>query len=156
MAEVNEPDGTKPKPNCKAILLCDQVIVDSMSGKTSLIGLFDRFNLRKYPVRLPPFWAFLQLVDGIGRYELGVEIRDLREGDATIARMRMPVEFPERTNRMNVQFAVGGLPLAHPGVYDFIVSADGKEIDRQRLEATQIGEENNASSEPNPPNGDGE
>ena len=128
---------------------------DAMSGKGSLIGMFDRFTLSAYPAQLPPFWAFLQLVDGIGRYELMVEVHDLRE-DTIIARMKVVVEFPERTNRVNIPFQIAGLPLAHPGVYDFIVTADGKEINRQRLEANLIGGETDAPNEPSAPDSDGE
>lgn len=154
MPEPKEPDGKKPPPECKAILMCDQIIVDAMTGKSSLIGLFDRFTLIKFPVQLPPFWVFLQLVDGIGRYGLLVEIHDLRE-DKIIARLEIPVEFPERTNRANVQFVVAGLPLSHSGVYDLVVFADGKEINRQRLEALQAGDENNATDQPNTSDDDG-
>jgi hypothetical protein len=155
MSEPNEPDGTKPPPNSKAILLCDQVIVDAMTRKTSLIGLFDGFTLPRYPVQLPPFWAFLQLVDGIGQYTLTVEVHDLLDG-ATIARLSVPINFPERTNQLNVPFFVAGLPLPHPGVYDFVVAADNKGIGRRRLEAVLTGEGNNAPDQPNPPDGDGE
>src|SRR5579885_2560907 len=118
MAEPNEPDGKKPPPHSKAILLCDQVIVDAMTGKTSLIGLFDQFRFPAYPVILPPFWAFLQLVDGIGRCTLTVELIDLHDGSHA-HRLTVPLTFPERTNQVNVPFLIAGLPLPHPGGYDF-------------------------------------
>jgi hypothetical protein len=155
VAEPTGPNGMKPPPKCKAILLCDQVIIDAMTGKASLVGLFDRFNLPTFPGTIPPFWAFLQLVDGIGRYSLTIEVDDLRE-NAIFARLPpVVVEFPERVNRVNLPIRVGGLPLPHPGVYDFIVLADGQLIDRQRLEAAQVGGTTNAD-EPDSPDGDGE
>ena len=35
----------KPPPVCKAILLCDTVLVDIESGRTSVIGITDTFRV---------------------------------------------------------------------------------------------------------------
>ena len=38
----------KPPPRCNAILLCDQTIVEAVSGKISLIGIFEVFGLPRF------------------------------------------------------------------------------------------------------------
>jgi hypothetical protein len=135
MARQTEPDGSKPPPKCKAILLCEQVILDARTRKHSVIGIFDGFQVMGFPCAIPPLHAFVQLVDGIGRYELSAEIHDLRD-NLTITRLPpLVVEFPERTNTFNMTVGIAGLIVPHEGVYDFVMFADGKEIDRQRLTA---------------------
>ena len=123
----------KPPPKCKAILLCDQVIIDSLTGKPSVIGIFGGFNAPSFPGQTAPFTAFLQLTDGIGEYQITIEILDLQE-EAVIARAQgPPINFPDRAMKMNCFIAVPPLPLAHAGRYDFVVLADGQEIDRQQF-----------------------
>jgi hypothetical protein len=61
-----QPSGQKPPPSCKALLLCDHTIVEAVTGKVSIIGVFGAFVLRTFPGAARPFTAFLQLADGIG------------------------------------------------------------------------------------------
>jgi len=80
----------------------------------------------------------MQLVDGIGRYSLVIEVHDLRE-DKVIARMPpVPIEFPQRTNRVNFFTPPMSIGLAHEGTYDLVVLADGEVIDRQRFDAKLV------------------
>jgi hypothetical protein len=44
MAKKRLHKGKKPPPKCKAILLCDHTIVEAVSGKVSIIGIFDSWN----------------------------------------------------------------------------------------------------------------
>lgn len=128
----------KPPPVCKAILLCDTVIRDAFTGKVSLIGLFDGFGMREMPGFTNPVIAFLQLVEGIGKYSLTVEIHDLGR-DRVIARAEAAtVEFPDRLSRRQVIIPVPPLPMEHEGVYDFVVMADEKEVDRQQFKVVHV------------------
>jgi hypothetical protein len=132
----------RPVPVCKAILLCEQVFVDHMTRKKILVGIIHRLRLGSFPGPAPAFTVFLQLTDGIGKYRITIEIRDLN-GDAVIARGGGPeIEFRDRFSRLEILIPLSGLPLPHPGPYDFIVFADGNEIDRQRFLA-QLPEEPN-------------
>ncbi len=129
----------KPPPQCKAILLCDQVIVDAMTGKLSIIGIFEQFNVASYPARTVPFTAFLQMTDGVGDYAITLEIRDLGN-DTTLGRAAGPtIHFPDRRAKVNFFLPVPSLPMPHAGSYDFVVFADGQEIDRQQFNVRAIG-----------------
>lgn len=154
MATPSEPNGQKPPPRCKAILLCDQVIIDAVTKKHSIIGIFDRISAHQYPATIQPCYAFVQLVDGIGECDLRAEIHDLRE-DTILARLPpIRIPFPPRTNCANVIMGVVGLPLPHDGVYDFVVFAGDDVIDRQRFEACLLGEQ--ADGEGHSPESDGD
>lgn len=143
--------GSKPPPVCKAILLCDQVIRDAMTGKASLIGIFDAFRLETVPGHTRPVTAFLQLIEGIGSYILTVEVHDL-QADTVIARATtVSVEFANRLQKRQVIIGVPPLPVAHAGIYDFVVLADGKEVDRQQFVVVVPQETSDEAEEPKEP-----
>ncbi len=134
------PKGKKPPPRCKAILLCDQVMLDAMTRKTSLIGVFDSFHLRQFPGPTHQFCIFLQLVDGIETCVLTADVQDLHD-NAVIGRlMQLQVKFPDRMNKLNLNVGPITMQLPHRGAYDLVLMADGQEIDRQRFEARQFPE----------------
>jgi len=131
--------GVPPPPKCKAILLCDKVIIEHGTKKASIIGIFDQFELPKLPGHTRPCTLFIQLVDGqVGRYELVVEMHDLAE-DTIIARApTLAVQWQERLSRLNVIMPIPPLPLQHAGQYDLVVFANDQEIDRQKFEGKTI------------------
>jgi hypothetical protein len=129
----------KPPPKCKAILLCDQVIVDALTGKLSVIGVFEVFNVPRQAVTTSSCTAFLQMTDGIGDYAITIEIHDLSKG-AILAQARGPmIRFPDRRAKVNFFIPLPPMRLPHAGSYDFVVLADGAEIDRQQFNLLRIG-----------------
>jgi len=91
---------------------------------------------------------FLQLIGGIGRYHIAIEVRDLHE-DEIIAQQDGEIEFSDRLNRLSLEINVPPLPLDHPGAYDVVVLADGQEIDRQQFEAVLVREPNGEQEQEN-------
>jgi hypothetical protein len=85
------------------------------------------------------------LVDGIGRYEITVEIHDLQENQVIARSPAVQVDFPSRLHRVNLMIPLPPLPLQHPGAYDVVVFAGQHEIDRQQF---------SAASPPQPEEGD--
>jgi hypothetical protein len=126
---------TLPPPKCKAILLCDQVIVDARTGKHSVIGIFDSFGVPAFPSLTSACTVFLQLTSGIGSCQIALEIHDLRNG-LVIARAEGPaVEFSDRSAKINLIILLPPIPLKHGGLYDFVVLSNNEEIDRQQFRA---------------------
>ena len=140
MAKKKKPSGKRkkfgiPPPKCKAILLCDAVILDAMTGKTSLIGIFENFMVRSLPGKSVPANLFLQLTDGHGKIDLRIEVHDL-QADAIIARAEGPgVGFQDRLQKINVWIGLPPMPIESEGVYDIVVYAGDSEIDRQQFRA---------------------
>jgi hypothetical protein len=130
--------GRLPPPTCKAILLCQMAIFEQGTGNPSLVNIFDRIVLDSLPGRVSQC-VFLQLVNGIGAYDIVVEVHDLGEdkilGRATVA----SIEFPDRTIRANVVISMPGFPITHTGIYEFVVLANDQEIDRQQFIASLRG-----------------
>jgi len=127
--------GQIPPPKCKAILLCDQVIVDARTGHYTAVGIFDEFPTVAYPGKTRSFVIYLQLTSGIGSYAITLEILDLTDG-TRIASARGPsIHFGDRSAKAHMIIEVPPLRLAHSGVYDFVVLANDQEIDRQQFSA---------------------
>ena len=127
--------GKKPPPRCKALLLCERCIIEAATGNVSLINILSGFDVQSYPGLTGAFSAFSHLVDGIGEYDVTVEIDDLHD-DVIIARTEPThVAFPTRLAKANLVIRVPPLPLQHAGMYDFIVFVDGDELERQQFEA---------------------
>ena len=120
-------------PECKAILLCERSSVLEHSGRITARGIFNTLPLPIFPGHTPPFTVFVQLVDGVGRYQIVVEIHDLREDRVIASTPEIRLEFPDRLASLTVLIPILPLPVEHPGRYDVLVLANGQEIDRQQF-----------------------
>lgn len=134
----------KPPPRCKAILICERTIVEAETGSISIIAAFDRFELSRFPATSRAFEVFLLLVDGIGRYDLVVEIHDLRDGTVLGRLPPIEMEWPERLTRMTIIIPIAPVPFEHAGEYDVVVLADDQEVDRLKFSAVDLGDERDA------------
>ena len=47
------------EPVVVAMLFADQVIVEANTNKKTLVGTFNRFFSRKFPVRFPPWFIYV-------------------------------------------------------------------------------------------------
>jgi hypothetical protein len=131
----------KPLPVCKAILLCEQTTAEAGTGKVSLIGLIRTLTMTEFPGRSERIKVFLQLVDGIGEYDIRIEVHDLSQG-GVIAKMQGPrISFMSRPATLQLFLLMPALPIPHPGKYDVIVLGNETEIDRQQFRARLPGEE---------------
>lgn len=138
MAKKRVRKGRKPPPRCKAILLCDNTIVEAETGKIDIIGIFGAWAFPDFPRATPPFKVFLQLTDGIGIYAVSAEVHDLQQ-DQIIGQVQIgEIDFPERKSRLSLILSIDPLRILHAGSYDFVVLADGHEIDRQQFQVVQI------------------
>ncbi|MCH8964204.1 MAG: hypothetical protein IIB58_04525, partial [Planctomycetes bacterium] len=55
------------KPDVLSLLVCDQILIDRLTGKTSLIGMFSTIGAARFPVRHPQLCVFASLTDGRGK-----------------------------------------------------------------------------------------
>lgn len=117
-------------------MLCDRAIADAATNKVSVIGIFDGWAFPHFPHSTPPFRVFLQITDGIGRYVLSVEVLDLQDYRIVAQARIEEIDFSERKSKVDLVISISPLLIPHAGSYDFVVLADGQEIDRQQFQAT--------------------
>ena len=134
------PDSGKPPPSCKAILLCERAIVESETQLISLIGILNHFGAAEFPAELPPITVYLQLVDGIGSYQIHVETLDLSSGAEVVRSPNTEIQFPERPGSIDLIIPISSLSVEHPGGYDIVVFANEQELDRQQLTIVDLSE----------------
>src|SRR5205823_10704554 len=116
-------------------------------------GVFNGFSVPAFPGHTSPCNAFVQLTDGIGNYQITVEVRDLRD-DVVVGRGEIAnLTFQERATKRNLILPLPPVRLQHGGLYDFVVLADGQEIDRQQFGALARGGSQDARNKPEEPEG---
>ncbi len=123
--------GVKPALTCRAMLLCDAVIRDESTHKSSVIGIFDTFVLESMPGSTPPSKLFLLLGDGVGRYSITAEVHEPNRG---VVLYRSPgagtLGAPGKPARGELWLPVAALMFDRPGDYAIVVFADALEIGR--------------------------
>lgn len=62
-----------PTPVPIAFLSCDQILVDSGTGKKTIVGVFDRIWVRQFPARHGPVWLYVRVIDCEGQYPIRIE-----------------------------------------------------------------------------------
>ena len=125
------------KPQLKAILTCDNIIAEKGTDKHSLIGIFDRMYITKFPASYFPIYLYLAF-SGAGDFRIRVSFHDLTE-DKEIASSSLPqlIHCPDRLKTYQVIFRLPPLPLPQEGDYDFIVYANDEIIGQRTINVIQ-------------------
>ncbi|HZY60255.1 MAG TPA: hypothetical protein VFE56_10860 [Candidatus Binataceae bacterium] len=120
-----------PNPEILLAVLCDDVRHE-LSGKVSLMGIFDTFNVAAYTAPLPPFHIFAKLgVENEGTHSVTLRIRS-EEGDfnTEVQGQMLAQARDELTGRYvsNVDLALNGMMIPRPGKYRVMFVVDGYEL----------------------------
>ncbi len=126
------------KPDVLSLLVCDQILVDRLTGKTSLIGLFSNIGATQFPVRHPQLWVFAALTDGHGRTPLELRVVDADDARPPVAHGAATLEFnnPRAVACLNLHFA--GLVFPEPGQYRVQLRCHGELLREARLQLSKI------------------
>jgi len=68
-----------PKPDCKAILICDTVIREEGTQKISLIGVFEQVRTVRLPTVHPVMTVYMKITGAEGTYQWRFELVRLRD-----------------------------------------------------------------------------
>lgn len=129
-----ETSAYKPLPHCKALLICRETEFDETAGEFDLYGLVNTLKFPEFPAQAPPLALFLQLYDGIGRYELSIELRNLADESRVAAGLFGHLEFPERLVKMELAVPVDRMRVPQPGRYEIAILFDGRELATQFID----------------------
>jgi hypothetical protein len=130
--------GSPPPPRCKALLLCDHTILEVTTNKVSVIGIFNSFAMSEYPGHTRPFSVFLQFAEGCGTYIIGVAIYCLHTGELLGRADCTTLHMVDRLTPFMVVLPMAPLTLPHAGTYDIVITANGEEVDRQKVLAPEV------------------
>jgi hypothetical protein len=124
-------------PVVKSFLIADQVLQDRLSGKWSVIGIFDRILAPQFPVMHPTVSIYLKLGDALGKYRFRVEFRDA-EDRRLGAFDGGAFEVLERTGDVEVGLPTHLLPIEKPGRYQFQLFLNDEFAASAELRAVQM------------------
>jgi hypothetical protein len=107
-------------PQTKPIILCDDVLIDSATGKVHLLGVFN--NIRPHAQPPYPHWhrefcVFLQLSDARGNVAATIRIV---HADALQLVYETPVHqlvFPDPQHLVRANFRIRNCRFEQPGIY---------------------------------------
>ncbi len=120
-------------PDVLSLLVCDQILIDRLTGKTSLIGLFSTIGVARFPVRHPQLCVFASLTDGRGKTPVEITIIDSEDARAPVVSGIAQVEFknPHAVACLNLHF--NGLVFPEPGGYRVQLKCHGDLLREARL-----------------------
>jgi hypothetical protein len=99
-----------------ALLLCDTIIEDKVTGKKTLVGLFDRIQSGRFPCVHPTMTIFVSITGGRGSYPCEVVCRH-QDNDTVSFSAKGQVSLPDPRTVVDLVFRMNGVRFAKPGAY---------------------------------------
>lgn len=106
-----------PSPEVLALLVCDQIITDRLTGKQSLIGMFSAIHAVRFPVTHPQLAVFASMTGGHSRVPLTIRMVDANEARPPLVQGQGQVEFQNPLAVANLALQFHGLTFPEPGEY---------------------------------------
>lgn len=107
------------KPILKAMLLCDQTLVEEGTHKRTLIGLFDRIKASQFPSVHPSMSVYVQFREIEGSFDFSLELYDLTEGRPMHRALIQRFTVQDRSRDCELVFNLFAVKFEHPGEYEF-------------------------------------
>ena len=127
----------KPSPLGIAIVVCDQIIEDKLTGKKSLIGIFNQITAANFPCTHPRVSVFVCLTEGRGDY--GARLRIVHdETETVVADLNGPIQFPDSNAVVELNFDLVGLTFPQAGLYSIEFYCDDALVLERRFNVIQL------------------
>jgi hypothetical protein len=124
----------RPPPDVLAMLVCDQIITDRVTGKQSLIGMFSKVHAGGFPASHPQLSVFVALTEGYGKTELTIRIADSNDRRPPIVQGKGTVEFKNPRAIANLALQFHGLVFPEQGEYRVQLLCNGELLREARLQ----------------------
>ncbi len=128
----------KPLPDVLALLVCDQIITDRLTGKQSLIGMFSKIHTRGFPATHPQLSVFVVLTDGHGATDLTIRIVDANDERPPLVEGKGKVNFKNPRAVANLALQFHGLRFPEPGEYRVQLYAEAQLLREARLTLIKV------------------
>ena len=99
-----------------ALLVCDTIIEDKLTGKKTLIGLFDRIQSGRFPCVHPAMTVFVSLTGSRGNYPCEVICRH-QDNETVSFSAKGQVSLPDPLTVVDLVFRLNGVRFPKPGTY---------------------------------------
>lgn len=121
---VRRPLPEPPRPVVTAMLLCDVVIRDARTHKTSVIGITHSATVDRFAPDRDPLVVYISLTDGRGDYTVRIELmrlEDLKTGGVVA---EAHVRLHDRNSVGELVMDLPAIPVDRPGHYALQLHTD--------------------------------
>ncbi len=108
-----------PKPILKAMILCDQTMVEEGTRKRTLIGLFDRIKSPKLPITHPSLSVYVQFREVEGVFNFTLELYDIQADKTLHKAVVQDFKVLDRSRDCELVFNIHAVKFDHHGEYEF-------------------------------------
>ena len=134
-------DESKPlsqaKPVLIAALVCDVAAKDPTTGKISLIGIFDRVQVKQFPAKRPVS-LYAKLTEAEGQYQFQTKYVYSNTGEM-LAEAKGEFTAKEKLGTVELQLQFPPLPIPGEGRYDFQIWVNGSFLGQTFIDAMIMG-----------------
>lgn len=128
---------TKPKPIPLAMVICDMIIEDRLTGKKSIIGLFNNIATGKFPCPHPSMNIFCVLTEGIGQYMGCLRCTNLESGKS-VMELKGPLPFPNPLAIVEFHFEIKNIVFPEAGQYIFELLCDDQIVISRKFTVSKL------------------
>ena len=125
------------KPILKAMLLCDQTLIEEGTHKRSLIGLFDRVKSSQFPTVHGSMSVYVQFREIEGKFNFMLELYDLAEDKTLHNAMVKDFNVQEKSRDCELVFNLLSVRFAHPGDYEFRIYVNDQIFGQKSFQVIQ-------------------
>lgn len=128
-------------PTLQALVLADQIYVDTRTGKKVIAGTFSCLWAREFPTKYhAPTWAFVCLTNVQGDCTLTLRYVDLATNSVLLEGAPACITSEDRLATQELVIEVPTFPMPHAGVYAFEVYAGDNLLGSLRIMVKQAHE----------------
>ncbi len=116
-----------PTPALNAMLVCDTIICDQRSGRSSIINIFNYIRGSSEPVRMARLAVYARVTDAQGQYVFKLELVNLKDMQIVGSQTSpAPIGIEDRMAVYELAFFLQNVIFHAVGPYEFRLYADGK------------------------------
>jgi hypothetical protein len=124
-------------PVVKSFLIADVVIQDRMTGKWSIVGVFDRILSPAFPVVHPAVAFYVKMGDLQGRYRIKVDFRDSTDKQLGLIE-GPPIDVKDVAQSFELGIGLANVKLDRPGKYQFQLFVNDEFVASAPLDVVQV------------------
>jgi hypothetical protein len=128
-----------PHPALNAMLICDLALQEQVTGKTSLVGIFETVSAYQFPARHGFLSVYVKLTDVQGEYRLRLEFVQLDELKV-VGQGQLRATFADRMAPAELVFQIGDIVFGREGPYEFRLYANDRWVGSKSLNVRQASE----------------
>ena len=135
-------------PLVRLVFACDAAVIDLSDMTWELRNPLSVVTLppgSKFPIRAESLWVFAILAEGLGEFDIHIEMRQLTEqGRRTVGASgasRLAFPSTEHLLASSTAFDISGASFREAGLYEFYAVVDGEELQGRTAELRLLEQE---------------